>query len=405
MHNPETPKIIILSSIISLQMKTFVTILLGLCQFVTLSRQVVSKKHADDKFGVFDQENKRESVLLDKELETLILNQLDSKINDLEDIKVDAKILERHLDKHSNFSGYQSTRKTLSSIENDLIKAYQKELSMLKRKIIASNHKLGSKDMKEINRMIDNAEITVENSRDMIDSFIDVHLSSEEHEHEHDHEGDDEPHDDFADYSDLITNNTEATKDEEKILLDTINQELEELTDIEIHKEDLNDHLQEHQFIKLKDDEDAKAIIDQVSNEDIHKYKETLLEMRNQIKESKGHLNLEFVDKVVSMLDRANIFVEISKDRLVNADQLDLSNDINSIVQNMDETRELMDDGEHYDEVTGEEYLADEQNEEGIAQADIDDVVSSLDDSLRTEEKSLETDGKVSASEVKYSLL
>ena len=98
-------------------MKTFLSLLLWLCHLATPSIQVVSKKHADDKFGVFDQDNKMESVLLDQELETLILNQLDSKINDLEDIKVDAKILERHLDKHSNFSGYQSTRKTLSSIE------------------------------------------------------------------------------------------------------------------------------------------------------------------------------------------------------------------------------------------------------------------------------------------------
>ena len=355
----------------------------------------MSRQHADDKFGVFDQDNKMEHVVLDKELETLILNQLDSKINELEDIKVDAKILERHLDKHSNFTDYQSTRKTLSSIENDLIKAYQKELGMLKRKIIASNHQLGSKDMKEINRMLDNAEITVENSRDMIDSFIDVHLSSEEHEHEHDHDG--EVHDDFADYSDLITNNTEATKDEEKILLDTINKELEDLTDIELHKEDLDDHFQEHQFINLKDDEVAKTIIDQVNIEDIHQYKETLLDMRHQIKESKGHLNLEFVDKIVSMLDRANIFVEISKDRLVTADQLDLTSDINSIVQNVDDNREHLEEEDLEDVTEDEDLVAEEPSFKENILRNFDDV----DSNSHMDEGSLENLYEEDDSEVK----
>ena len=62
----------------------------------------------------------------------------------------------------------------------------------------------------------------------MIDSFIDVHVESSEHQHEHDHgEGVEEhehgDHDNLADYSDLITEETEATKEEEKLIIDSLN--------------------------------------------------------------------------------------------------------------------------------------------------------------------------------------
>ena len=165
-----------------------------------------------------------EHVQINHEVETMILDQIDRRLADLEDINVDAKILERHLDKHPNFTDYRSTKNTLNDIEEKILQPYKMELNLMKRKIIASNHDLEGKYVKEINKMLDNAQITVDNGRDMIDSFIDVHVESSEHQHEHDHgEGDEEhdhgDHDNLADYSDLITEETEATQEEEKLII------------------------------------------------------------------------------------------------------------------------------------------------------------------------------------------
>ena len=299
-----------------------------------------------------------EHVQLEPLLENFILDELEKKLNELEDIKVDAKILERHLDKHSNFSEYQETKRTLTSIENDMIKTYQTELTLLKRKIIASNHDLGNQDMdmQEVNRVLDKAEVTVENSRDIINSFIENHLESAEHQHEHDHaDHDGHDHDDFADYSDLITNSSEATQDEERIMMETIDQELEDLSSIEMYKEDLNQHMQEHVKLNVEDDQLSRAVLDQVSSGDIQRYKKTLIDMRKRIKEANGHLKMEFVDKVVSMLDRVNIFVEINKERLETADQLDLQHDIKEVVKGFDETKtqdQTVEDVEEFQEPT-----------------------------------------------------
>ena len=291
-----------------------------------------------------------EHVQINHEVETMILDQIDRRLADLEDINVDAKILERHLDKHPNFTDYRSTKSTLNDIEEKILQPYKMELNLMKRKIIASNHDLEGKYVKEINKMLDNAQITVDNGRDMIDSFIDVHVESSEHQHEHDHgDGDEEhehgDHDNLADYSDLITEETEATQEEEKLIIDSLQREIEDLDNVKIYKADLEGHLKEHKFREDEvDTKFAESVLDEVRDNDIEDYKTSLLELKRQIGEANGSVQLDFVDKVVSALDRANIFVEISRNRLEIADQLDA--DAASLVDKDDNGESLVLDEE-----------------------------------------------------------
>ena len=317
-----------------------------------------------------------EHVQINHEVETMILDQIDRRLADLEDINVDAKILERHLDKHPNFTDYRSTKNTLNDIEEKILQPYKMELNLMKRKIIASNHDLEGKYLKEINKMLDNAQITVDNGRDMIDSFIDVHVESSEHQHEHDHgEGVEEhehgDHDNLADYSDLITEETEATKEEEKLIIDSLKREIEDLDDVKIYKAGLEEHLKEHKFRKDQvNTKFAESVLDEVRDNDIEDYKTSLLELKRQIGEANGSVQLDFVDKVVSALDRANIFVEISRNRLEIADQLDA--DAASLVDKEDNGGSLVLD----EESAFLDKLSKEGNTDHVGQVDIADNVS-----------------------------
>ena len=317
-----------------------------------------------------------EHVQINHEVETMILDQIDRRLADLEDINVDAKILERHLDKHPNFTDYRSTKNTLNDIEEKILQPYKMELNLMKRKIIASNHDLEGKYLKEINKMLDNAQITVDNGRDMIDSFIDVHVESSEHQHEHDHgEGDEEhehgDHDNLADYSDLITEETEATKEEEKLIIDSLKREIEDLDDVKIYKAGLEEHLKEHKFREDQvNTKFAESVLDEVRDNDIEDYKTSLLELKRQIGEANGRVQLDFVDKVVSALDRANIFVEISRNRLEIADQLDA--DAASLVDKEDNGGSLVLD----EESAFLDKLSKEGNTDHVGQVDIADNVS-----------------------------
>ena len=317
-----------------------------------------------------------EHVQINHEVETMILDQIDRRLADLEDINVDAKILERHLDKHPNFTDYRSTKNTLNDIEEKILQPYKMELNLMKRKIIASNHDLEGKYLKEINKMLDNAQITVDNGRDMIDSFIDVHVESSEHQHEHDHgEGDEEhehgDHDNLADYSDLITEETEATKEEEKLIIDSLKREIEDLDDVKIYKAGLEEHLKEHKFRKDQvNTKFAESVLDEVRDNDIEDYKTSLLELKRQIGEANGRVQLDFVDKVASALDRANIFVEISRNRLEIADQLDA--DAASLVEKEDNGGSLVLD----EESAFLDKLSKEGNTDHVGQVDIADNVS-----------------------------
>ena len=318
---------------------------------------------SDDSSGVNQgREHKMEleHVQFTNEMEEKILDEIDQRLADLEDIDVDAKIIVRHMDKHSNFQGYESNVNTINSIEEEVLEAYKFELNLMKRRIIASNHDLKVFEMKDMNLLLDNAEVTVNNTRNMIDSFIDVHVESEEHQHEHDHEDlndhdhSHDDHDSFEDYSDLLSNETEATDDEESLIINTIENGLKDLEEVGNHRSQLEEHLQDH-----RDSQDhvntnlADSVLKEIQVNDVEEYKERLLELRRKVGESKGNMKIDFVDKIVSTLERANIFVEVSRNRLHIADQLDdeASND-------------HRDDGHHHGSSSAPIYITDDKDDE-----------------------------------------
>ena len=273
-----------------------------------------------------------EHVHFTKEMEDMILDEIDQRLADLEDIDVDAKILVRHMDKHPKFQGYESNVNTLKSIEENVLEAYKVELNLMKRRIIASNHDLKVYEMKDMNLLLDSAEVSVNKTRSMVDSFIDVHVESEEHQHEDDHEDhDNHDHDhsadrqnSFEDYSDLLSNETEATDEEESLIVDTIEKGLKDLDEVRNHRSQLEEHLQDHRESKDHVNTNlADSVLQEIQVNDVEDYKERLLELRKQVGESKGHVKIDFVDKILSTLERANIFVEVSRNRLRIADQLD----------------------------------------------------------------------------------
>merc|ERR1712142_765953 len=50
--------------------------------------------------------------------------------------------------------------------------------------------------------------------------------------------------------------------------------------------------------------------------EDIENYKKSLQNIKNEILVSNGHSNLKKVDQIIGTLERANIFLEVNKDRV-----------------------------------------------------------------------------------------
>merc|ERR1719312_391364 len=169
----------------------------------------------------------------------------------------------------------------------------------------------------------------------MIDNFIDVHVESEAHEHEHDHSEEVHHHqDDFADYSDLLTLEEEATEDED-------------LEEVEQFRDELVDHFEMHKSFEHIDTNVPEAVLDQVNPGDLQEFKIKLKNMKKMLKESEGHVELDLVDSIVSTLDRANIFVEISKQRLEIADLLDADADITAMASDISsdlESEELNED-------------------------------------------------------------
>ena len=341
-----------------MEFKIFLFLVLSLFLKDSFSKRIGTKKKDDstgnqrnfeDSVIVEDnvngeRQNKMESehVQINHEIESMMLDQIDQRLSDLEDIKVDAVILVRHLEKHPNFTEFENYKSTINEIDNDIIESYKRELSLMKRKIIGSNHDIDKDYLKDINMMLDNAQTSVGKTRDMIDSFIDVHMESEEHKHEHDHDGHHDHHEDnWSDYADLITVDEEASQDEEKTLVETINKEVEELDDIEKYKKELVDHFDEHRRTDQMDTGLPESFLDEVNVDDIHEYKKNLLDLKKKIKESKGHLKIDLVDKVISTLDRANIFVEVSKERLEIVDLLDADADINAIANLMDDAKKV----------------------------------------------------------------
>jgi len=252
-----------------------------------------------------------------------LLDNIDTKLAELQDLDVETIVLERHLAKHSG-DGNELTGKVLQEIELKMTKAYKEELDVLKRKIIVSNHKVDSDAIKQVNKAVDSAGVFLEAGREMVENVINRHLESEEHKHEHDNDekDDHESHaeDLVSDYSDLLTDKEDMTKDEEEAIMEAITKDLHELEALEVEKEGLRNHFLGH--LETKDlgspheMEIADELLTEINSKDLKDYQQTLKMFRDEVIVAKGKLNLTKVDQIISTLERVNIFVEANKDRM-----------------------------------------------------------------------------------------
>ena len=305
-----------------------------------------------------DPEDSKQPVQLSREVETLLLDNIDAKLAELQDLDVETIVLERHLASH-NGKGNELSGKVLEEVENKMISAYKDELDTLKRKIITSNHVMNSNDIKRVNKAVDNAGVFLEGGREMVETIMNNHLESEEHKHEHDHEEKDghESHaDDFvSDYSDLLTDQEEMTKDEEEAIMKAIQKDLLELDALKAGREELEKHLREHWQPETKlagapdDLAIAEEVLMKVNTEDIENYKKSLQNIKNEILVSNGHLNLKKVDQIIGTLERANIFLEVNKDRVEVVSLMDEEMESSDSVNDDEGTViELEGDDEHF---------------------------------------------------------
>merc|ERR1712240_88179 len=161
----------------------------------------------------------------------------------------------------------------------------------------------------------------------------------------------------------------EATEVEVKMLHDSIDKELEDLEEVEQFRDDLEDHFEMHKTFEHIDTHVPEAVLDQVNSGDLQEFKIKLKNMKKILKESEGHVDLDLVDSIVSILDRANIFVEISKQRLEVADLLDADADLNAMASDLTsdlESEELNEDVVAVGEETIQGGVVDENVEDEL---------------------------------------
>ena len=244
-----------------------------------------------------------QSVRLSREAETLLLDNIDTKLAELQDLDVETTVLERHLAKHSG-DGNELTGKVLQEIELKMTKAYKEEL--------------------DVNKAVDRAGVFLEAGREMVENVINGHLESEEHKHEHDNneKDDHESHaEDFvSDYSDLLTDQEDMTKGEEEAIMEAITKDLHELKALEVEKEGLRKHFLGH--LETKDVGSphemkiADELLTEINSKDLKDYQQTLKIFRDEVIVARGKMNLTKVDQIISTLERVNIFVEANRDRM-----------------------------------------------------------------------------------------
>merc|ERR1712198_719919 len=139
--------------------------------------------------------------------------------------------------------------------------------------------------------------------------------------------------------------------------------------EVEQFREDLEDHFEMHKTFEHIDTHVPEAVLDQVNSGDLQEFKIKLKNMKKILKESEGRVDLDLVDSTVSILDRANIFVEISKQRLEVADLLDADSDINAMASNLTsdlESEELNEDVVAVGEETVQGVVVDENVEDEL---------------------------------------
>jgi len=257
------------------------------------------------------------------EVQTLFLDQIESKINDFEDLKVQLAVLDRHLRKHSKGDDdVSSTDHVLTELDGKVIQPYEDGLKTLRNKMIQSGHEISADSVRMVNSAVDKADVFLETGREMVESALDAHLASDEHKNEHIH-GDEDGHseDHMSDYADLISMDTEVSIEDKDMLLEYIDMDINDLKNIKKQKANYENHILDHYHVNHEHVESdelkvAEEVLQEVNLDEISSYEASLQALKVQIMEANGKFKVETIDQISSTMEKAGIYLDASKDRL-----------------------------------------------------------------------------------------
>merc|ERR1712142_1061708 len=186
------------------------------------------------------------------------------------------------------------------------------------------------------NSIVNEAEKFLNVNRDKVYGVLDEHVASKEHQHEHD----DGSHDHASDYLDLLNDDETiyvAIEDEEaELLIEYIDMDIEEFKTLEKQKLVYEKHLSGKYGDEVPPNELQLKVAEQalkdVKLNEIKEHEKKLLTIKNLIKNHKL-LNVEEVQEMSSILEKAELFVDSSKDKIKLAGALELESEVNRQVE------------------------------------------------------------------------
>lgn len=287
-------------------------------------------------YGIHDDIPDEGKFKVTNEVEYFFKDHLNAKLRDLDELKTEIAVLDRHLRKHSEVSNFEETNDILKDIDEKVIKPYEEGLKVLKEEVTKAGHDSWSAaTVVMINTVVDKAESFLEMSREKLDKALDDHVASEEHKKEHNHAGDahdghshDEDH--LTDYADLITgdDDVDVSARDEDLLVEYMDMEIEDLENIIKKKDDLEHHIVEHFKLENVDPDElqlkvAENVLHLIDLEKLNSYEESLQELKRQLRESNGKVKLEIVDKITETMKNAEDLFETSQETIKIAETFD----------------------------------------------------------------------------------
>jgi len=285
-------------------------------------------------YGIYDDIPEEGKFKVTNEVEYFFKDHLNAKLRDLEELKTEIAVLDRHLRKHSEVSNFQETNDVLKDIDAKVIKPYEEGLKVLKEEVTKASHDSWSAaTVVMINTVVDKAESFLEMSREKLDKALDDHVASEEHKKEHNHAGDahdghDEDH--LNDYADLITDDddVDVSARDEDLLIEYMDMEIEDLENIIKKKDDLEHHIVEHFKLENVDPDElqlkvAENVLEMIDLEKLNSYEKSLQDLKRQLRQSNGKVKLEIVDKITETMKNAENLFETFQENIKIAETFD----------------------------------------------------------------------------------
>jgi len=281
--------------------------------------------------GLFDDIPKNGTFKVKDEVENFFKDQINAKIADFEDLKKQIAVLDRHLKKHSEFADFNTTDHMLLDLDEKVIKPYEDGLKVLKNRIVEADHdNWSSTSVDMINDIVSKAEKFIDISYERVYGTLDDHLESDEHKNEHAH-GHGHSEDHAADYADLITAEDETvdvSSEDEELLIEYIDMDINDLENIIKQKDNLEHHIEDHFKLDNVESDELQLVMAEnvLQNLDIEKlkaYEKSLQDLKSQIKQSNGKLKLEMVDQVSATMEKAEVFLDASQEKLKLVGDLD----------------------------------------------------------------------------------